>query len=129
MKYGALMLIVMMTACKPRVSQDEKVFLAGKLLQELQRKAEYNDSLKVEIFLIDEQAQHHMVQLPGGGFAFSKQYKEQVAANKQLAQLVQHCNVSVLAYGTLKSYVAREVIRKIPGKQGDSLQQIYLALR
>lgn len=124
-----LFALCLLSACSARLSDQEKVHMAGMLLTELEKKAAYSDSLKVEVLLQDPSAQNSLVQIPGGGFAFSKEYKKQVSGNKPLYNLVEKCNVSVLAYGTLKSYVAKELIGKVPGAQGDSLMQIYNKLR
>lgn len=124
-----LFALCLLSACSARLGDKEKLHMAGTLLNELEKKAAYSDSLKVEVLLQDPSAQNSLVQIPGGGFAFSKEYKEKVSGNKPLYNLVEKCNVSVLAYGTLKSYVAKELIGKVTGSQGDSLMRIYNKLR
>lgn len=124
-----LLAACLLSACSTTLSEREKVQMAGVLLVELEKKAAYSDSLKVEVLLLDPPAQNSLVEIPGGGFAFSKEYKEKVAGNKPLYNLVEKCNISVLAYGTLKSYVVQELIRKVPGREGDSLMNIYSKLR
>ncbi|MBL7711814.1 MAG: hypothetical protein JNL13_05095, partial [Chitinophagaceae bacterium] len=124
-----LFVLSFLSACSAQLGDKEKVHLAGTLLHELEQKAAYADSLKVEVLLLDPSAQNSLVQIPGGGFAFSKEYKEKVSGNKPLYRLVEKCNVSVLAYGTLKSYVAKELIGKVPDREKDSLMRIYNNLR
>ena len=124
-----LLSVCFLSACSAQLSDQEKVEMAGMLILELEKKAEYTDSLKVEVLLMDPAAEKNLVEIPGGGYAFSKEYKQKVSGNKPLYNLVEKCNVSVLAYGTLKSYVAKELIRKVPGRQGDSLMSIYHTLR
>jgi len=131
MKMKKLMLacIIFLSACTSKITNEEKVKMAGLLIEQLQDKAEYSDSLKVAVFLLDETAQDNLVKIPGGGYGFSKQYKEKIGGNKELARLVDKCNVSVLAYGTFKKHVAKELIEKVPGSEGDSLRQLFLKLR
>lgn len=124
-----LLTAVIFLSCKSEDSERKKIFMAGTLMEKLRYNAAYADSLKVEVFLVDEKAANYLVEIPGGGYAFSKQYKMQVADNKELSALVEKCNVSVLAYGTLKTYIAKEIIAKIPGKSGDSLKHIFSTLR
>lgn len=129
MKKSILAFCIFLAACGNKLNEKEKIYLAGQMIEQLQQRSSYADSLKVEVFLMDENAQNNLVQIPGGGYAFSKQYKEKIATNKPLAKLVEQCNVSVLAYGTLKSYVAKDLLRKIPGRKGDSLMKIFSKLR
>ncbi len=124
-----LFIAVTFLSCSSGTSEKEKIYMAGSLMEKLRHHAAYADSLKVEVFILDEKAANYLVEIPGGGYAFSKQYKAKVAGNKELSALVEKCNVSVLAYGTLKTYIAKEFITKIPGKPGDSLKQIFNTLR
>jgi hypothetical protein len=124
-----LLTAVIFLSCKSENSDSKKIFMAGALMEKLRHNAAYSDSLKVEVFLVDEKAANYLVEIPGGGYAFSKQYKMKIADNKELSALVEKCNVSVLAYGTLKTYIAKELIAKIPGKSGDSLKHIFSTLR
>ncbi|WP_344821810.1 hypothetical protein [Rurimicrobium arvi] len=121
--------IVIACSCNRKVMRTNSVMLASEMIVRLETAAEYSDSLKAAVLLRDAQAIHHVVPLPSGGYGFSRQYLDANKSDPQFYRLIRDCNVSVLAYESLKRYVGNEMMQSVSGPGSDTIRERWNELR